>query len=506
MKYKILKLFLFLFLISCNSNRDDIIISTSSIELSISSFTTTSVNLNYNLNNTSGEKYLIYSKFENLDLQNFEKKVLLTNLNNIEINNLVPNTKYYFKISYTENNSVKYSNVVSAITKEFSFSVLLDKNIGLTPETGSFIYLMDSELDISKTNIYLLTRQIQQYPTEVKKITLHKIDLNGNLLWSKLIQDSNSPSVNVNYNGHKIQFLSDQNIAVITGKFDQKATIITKINPNNGNEIWKKEFPLINADGYQSNTIFGYSYQNNVMKIITGPGDWHNSEEIFISNDGNIISQRTIIQNPNNHAIMNGKYLNDGSLISVWAQNQYPQNGTWTVEGCIRKFDLSSSISNTTWSKFYGDYGGDDGFQNYLLKDNNIYVQGFYGGNSGFVDPQKWILKLDMNGEILWQNKQPSRTDFIYEGRDIKIDDNNELFCLMHEIYYPNYNAYDYTSLTKFDSNGNLIWIWKSAPDFNTERFSSNKVFETNNNEFMITGDKSSGVGSIWIKKIKVVN
>ena len=158
MKYKILKLFLFLFLISCNSNRDDIIISTSSIELSISSFTTTSVNLNYNLNNTSGEKYLIYSKFENLDLQNFEKKVLLTNLNNIEINNLVPNTKYYFKISYTENNSVKYSNVVSAITKEFSFSVLLDKNIGLTPETGSFIYLMDSELDISKTNIYLLTR------------------------------------------------------------------------------------------------------------------------------------------------------------------------------------------------------------------------------------------------------------------------------------------------------------------------------------------------------------
>ena len=109
-----------------------------------------------------------------------------------------------------------------------------------------------------------------------------------------------------------------------------------------------------------------------------------------------------------------------------------------------------------------------------------------------------------MNGEVLWQNKQPALKDFIYQCRDIKINDNNELFCLMHEIYYPRYNAYDYTTLTKFSSNGNLIWMWKSAEDFNTERFGSNKVFETNKNEFIITGNKSGGVGSIWINKMRV--
>lgn len=494
MKYKILKLFLFLFLISCNSNRDDIAISTSSIELSISSFTTTSVNLNYNLNNTSGEKYLIYSKFENLDLQNFEKKILITNLNNIEINNLVPNTKYYFKISYTENNSVKYSNIVSAITKEVSFSVLLNKNIGLTPESGSFIYLMDSELDISKTNIYLLTKQIQHNTTEVKKITLHKIDLNGNVLWSKLIQDSNSPYT------YKIQLMSDGNIAVLTGKYDQKTTIITKVNPSNGSIFWQKEYPLIDSDGFSSTIVLGYTYQNSIFKIITsGP---NNKEELFVKNDGTILSQKNLITD--NNITNQITYLDDNYIISVSGGDKNPYDGSVTSDGMIRKMNISNGFVNAIWTKYYGDFGGNDTFTNYLISDNNIFIQGYYGGTSGFTDPQKWVLRTDMNGEILWQNKQPSRADFIYEGRDIKINENKELLCLMHEMYFPYSNVYDYTSLTKYDSNGNLIWIWKSAPDFNTERFYSNKVFETNNNEFIITGAKSSDVGSIWIKKIKV--
>ena len=494
MKIKLLSLIFFIFLISCN--RDDFGADTkSSVELSTSSFTTTSITLNYNIKNISGDKYLIYSKSENFDLLNCENKFLLNNSNNIQINNLTPNTKYFFKISYIENNSAKYSNVVSVITKDVSFSTILDKNIGLSPENGSFIYLMNSELDESMSFLFLLTRQIQQYPTEVKKITLHKIDLNGNLIWSKLIQDSPSPGT------YKIQLLSDGNVAVLTGKYDQKSTIITKLNPTNGNFIWQKEYPVLDLNGMQSNYISGYSYENNTFKIITGNGHIYDAEELFVDNNGNIISQKTI---KTNNWINNAKYLSDGNIINVFKGDKIPENGSVTYEGMINKMNLNNGIQNTILTKYYGDLGGDDSFENFLIKDNNIFVQGFYGGTSGFTDPQKWILKFDMNGEILWQNKQPSRKDFIYQGRDIKINGNNELFCLMHEIYYPNYNAYDYTTLTKFDNNGNLIWTWKSADDFNNERFSSNKVFETNKNEFMITGWKSPGVGSIWIKKIKV--
>src|SRR5690606_6065018 len=244
-------------------NRDDTSSDIeNSIELSISTFTATSVTLNYSIKNISGDKYLIYSKSESFDILNYEQKILLNNSNNIQINDLTPNTKYFFKIAYSENNSFTYSNVVSAITKEVSFLKILDKDIGLIPDSGSFIYLMDSELDESKSFLFLLTRQIKQYG-DVKKITLHKVDLNGNLIWSKLIQDSPSPYT------YKIQFLSDGNIAVLTGSNNQKATFITKLDPINGSIIWQKEYPVIDLNGMQGNFMLAYSYQNNLMKIIT---------------------------------------------------------------------------------------------------------------------------------------------------------------------------------------------------------------------------------------------
>src|SRR5690606_18254392 len=189
MKFKLLLLLSLLFTLFISCNRDDTSSDIeNSIELSISTFTATSVTLNYSIKNISGDKYLIYSKSESFDILNYEQKILLNNSNNIQINDLTPNTKYFFKIAYSENNSFTYSNVVSAITKEVSFLKILDKDIGLIPDSGSFIYLMDSELDEAKSFLFLLTRQIKQYG-DVKKITLHKVDLNGNLIWSKLIQD-----------------------------------------------------------------------------------------------------------------------------------------------------------------------------------------------------------------------------------------------------------------------------------------------------------------------------
>ena len=499
----ILLLFLFTFIFfSCRN--DEIDSNKSKFEITISNVTNSSVSINYKIQNINTEKYLICSQSDNFDIENYEVKIPIQNTEGtITINNLLPNKKYYFKGWY----SADYSNTIEANTKEIVFSTILDKNIGLNPDNGNFIYLMNSEIDPTKSYLYLITRQIQQYATEVKKIVLHKIDLNGNLLWSKLIQDSNSPSVNVNHNGYKIQFLSDNNIAVITGKSNQKATIITKINPTNGDEIWKKEFPLIDADGYQSNTIFGYSYHSNLIKIITGPGDWHNSEEIFIDNDGNIISQRTIIQNSNNQAMMDGKYMNDGSIISIYAQNQYPQNGTWTVEGCIRKFDFSNSTSNVLWSKYYGDYGGDDGFDNYFIKDNHFYIDGFYGGNSGYSDKQHWILKTDFDGNIVWQNKLPAKKYFIYHGLDFFSNNQNNLYSLMNEMYAPTFPVYNIITLTKFDENGNFIWEWSDGIGQNTDTFIANRAFEINDNQFIIVGDRSTnqtGVGEIRFLKINV--
>ena len=493
-------------LISCNNRSEDIENKKEQFEISINDVSNNSISVNYKVQNINSEKFLLGSESENFDLQNFEIKIPITNNEGtLKIDHLSPNKKYYFKGAYNS----KYSNLVSVSTKEVTFSTLLDKNIGLNPFNGNFIYLMYSELNPSKTYLYLITRQIQQYPTQGKKVELHKLDLNGNLIWTKLIQDYDSPSLSVNNNGFKIQFLSDNNIAVITGKWDQTATILTKVNPASGDIIWQKEYPLLNEDGFQSNTIFGYSYQNSTIKIITNPGDWQNAEEIFINNDGNILSQRTIKQNVNNFAMMNAKYLNDGSIISVSAQNQYPQNSLWTYEGCIRKFDLSNSTSNALWSKFYGDYGGDDSFDNYIIKDDNLFIDGYYGGNSGYSDKQHWILKTDLIGNIIWQNKLPVKKSFIYHGLDLFVDNENNSFSLMNEMYAPVGVAplYNIITLTKLDKNGNFLWEWNDGKGNNTDTFMANRAFQLNNGEFLITGDRSSnqtGIGEIRFLKIKV--
>lgn len=506
MSKKLLFLIIIFQIISCTNRNEEVNTPNDLFEISINDINFNTVSIYYKIQNITAEKFLIGSQSEDFDIQSSEIKIPITNNEGIlQIDHLLNNKKYYFKGVYNS----KKSNTVSAITKEVGFTTLLDKNIGLNPLNNNFIYLMYSALDSEKTYVYLMTRQIQHYSIQVKKVELHKLDLSGNLIWTRLIQDFDSPSLSASNNGFKIQFLSDGNIAAITGKWDQTATIVTKVNPTNGDVIWRKEYPLINKDGLQGNKIYGYSYQNSTIKIITNPGDWQNAEEIFINNDGNIILQRTIKQNVNNFAIMNAKYLNDGSIISVSAQNQFPQNSLWTYEGCIRKFDLSNSNSNALWSKFYGDYGGDDSFDNYIIKDDNLYIDGYYGGSSGYSDNQHWILKTDLIGNILWQNKLPVKKSFIYQGLDLFVDNENNSFSLMNEMYAPVGVAplYNIISLTKLDKNGNFLWEWNDGKGNNTDTFIANSAFQLNNGEFLITGERSSnqtGNGEIRFLKIKV--
>lgn len=504
--YKKLLFLIIIQLISCTNRNEDLQTKKDNFEISINNVAGNSVSINYKIQNIESEKYLIASQSENFDLQNFEIKIpIQDNEGTLKVDNLSPNKTYYFKGVYNS----KYGNTVSAITKEVGFTTVLDKNIGLLPDNGNFISLMSSELDNSKTNIFIITKQRPQYGVQNIKIQLHKLDLNGNLIWTKLIQNFDSYALSKNYNGCKIQLLSDGSLAVITAKWDQTSTIVTKIDPASGTIIWQKEYPLINLDGYQSNNVYGYSYQNSTIKIITNPGDWQNAEEIFINNDGNILSQRTIKQNVNNFAMMNAKYLNDGSVISVSAQNQYPKNSLWTYEGCIRKFDLSNSTSNAIWSKFYGDYGGDDSFDNYVIKDDNLYIDGYYGGNSGYSDKQHWILKTDLIGNILWQNKLPVKKSFIYQGLDLFINNENDSFSLMNEMYAPVGVAplYNIITLTKLDKNGNFLWEWSDGKGNNNDTFMANRAFQLNNGEFLITGDRSSnqtGGREIRFLQIKV--
>src|SRR5690606_14547253 len=100
--------------------------------------------------------YLICSQSEDFDIQNYQVKIpIQSNEGTLTVSNLIANKKYYIKGWYASG----YSNTITSNTKEFTFTTTTDKNLGLNPDNGNFIYLMHSELDPSKSYLYIITRQ-----------------------------------------------------------------------------------------------------------------------------------------------------------------------------------------------------------------------------------------------------------------------------------------------------------------------------------------------------------
>lgn len=77
----------------------------------------------------------------------------------------------------------------------------------------------------------------------------------------------------------------------------------------------------------------------------------------------------------------------------------------------------------------------------------------------------------------------------------------------MNEMYAPTFPQYNIITLTKLDRDGNFLWEWNDGQGYNTDNFTANRSFQLNNDEFIITGDRSTnqtGIGEIRILKIKV--
>ncbi|MFD2907223.1 hypothetical protein ACFSX9_00600 [Flavobacterium ardleyense] len=478
----------FIFL-SCSSDDENLI--NEKIIVSASEISSNSVNINYQTEGTNQDKFLICSQSENFDFENFDFEIQLSNNNgNIKVLGLLPNKEYFFKIYYSSNSEIKYSNQIKVSTNEIVFTTLINQSIDIS--SSGYLRLRDSSIDHTQNNIYLIVEASGG-------IDLIKIDINGNVIWRKNIQSFISFSWFFISDGHKIQVLSDGNVLVITSNQDRDGIIINLITPS-GELIKTEETELLITQP----DITGIDYSNNTLKLLFGAGGiYHDSEEMIINNEGNVINQRVIASNVSSAWFQNMRYIDDNTLINVGYFDKIPNDGLVTYEGLFEKLSISNGTYTSAIMDFHGIYGGDDRFDQIFLNENHIYVNGYFGNESGFSEDQKWVVKFDYTGNIIWEHKSPIQENFIYQAKDIIVDQNNYVFSLMHEIYYPNSNVYDITTLSKFDNDGNLIWTFKDGDEFNDERFTSHRVYELSNKEYLITGDNSSGNGSVWIKRIK---
>ncbi|MCX8159245.1 MAG: Ig-like domain-containing protein, partial [Candidatus Pacearchaeota archaeon] len=216
-----------------------------------------------------------------------------------------------------------------------------------------------------------------------------KYDSNGNLLWNKTFGEA--------YGEYGYGIYADENYVYVTGeKWNGTGQIwILKLNSSNGGNIWNRAF---DGSGGSDNTDLGYGIVSDKNGNIYVVGEVKN---IGNGRDGIFL-----------------KYNQDGNLL------------------------INKSFGGTN----------DDLFDDVVIDDaNQLYVTGYTRtyGQDGYSDV--WTLKLDSNGNLLWNKTYGGGGTINDAGYGITIDRLGNVYVAGRNDTFGN------SFVLKYDSNGNFI-------------------------------------------------
>jgi hypothetical protein len=155
----------------------------------------------------------------------------------------------------------------------------------------------------------------------------------------------------------------------------------------------------------------------------------------------------------------------DGYLISCLIHTA-PQN----TDAMLIKIDFSG---NVLWQKTYGGLLSDELFSVVIANDGGYIASGFtlsYATSSDKLDT--WIIKLDTDGNILWQ--KVSGTPDYYESLNGPIIPVSGGYIFSGDQALP---GYDRSITVRTDNDGNTIWSKRyavSSYNYQTTHFSNN--------------------------------
>ena len=204
-----------------------------------------------------------------------------------------------------------------------------------------------------------------------------------------------------------------------------------------------------------------------------------------------------------------------GNLIEIDNENncvagfsEYDEN-TGSYVGNIVKF---SEVGDILWTKTIDNLFEEEGIDAvavrnlFLDSSNNIYVTGALRLNNDKQDA--FIVKLDNEGNVLWQNRYDNDHDFISE---IKTDNEGNVYA----IYYVGSGTgfsygfpYD-VFLVKYDLSGNILWdvSWENVDFLTAESMCQNEgvcrdmhFVLNHDNDIYLAGQYEEG--SVFLSKI----
>lgn len=291
---------------------------------------------------------------------------------------------------------------------------------------------------------------------------LMMIDKQGNILWEN-IEDAPEPDGYEMYTAgtfHKGYFY----VGGYRWINNQRRNLMLKVNPSDGNIVWKKVFGELSVLGGDNHIQDMHPNEDGILIACSGFDSVSMStdaELIQVDVEANVLWNKyygadtdSVVHSDRLHRI---HPMKDGYLLIMHSNNQLVSYG-------LRYIIKLDQQYNEVWRKRMDNYQSVSTGQDTLLwfssatpyKGNNIISQFVIDNNTDSTYSQNIvIIEFDENGNEIDYKKFDANEEGIGLSK-IFVNNKNELFILGNQEVSPPYYSQLYAA--KFDESKNLIW------------------------------------------------
>ena len=351
--------------------------------------------------------------------------------------------------------AIEWAKTFGGSQEDFAFSVIqtFDGNLVV------FGYTASTDGDITDKTV-----QENDY-------WLIKLDMEGNLIWSKTYggsgEDVGEKVIQTSDGGYAIvgySMSSDGDASNNEGAHDNWLLKLDAL----GNILWEKSFGFLGHDHAYSllQTTDGGFFMTGFLDVTASGGE------------GNSRTQNAL------HGV--GEF---------WCHKL-------------------NSDGETVWRRYYGGSGNDRSYDVVQANDGGFIVTGFSESNDFDITNSKgsydiWVIRLDINGNLIWE-KSLGGTEIDQSRAIVKTNDNSYIiagnsFSVDGDIS-SNLGSSDFI-LIKLNDDGNIVW----SKNFGGSNFDYATSINTTNDGFIVSGYSRSldnqltsnyGDNDFWVVKI----